>query len=104
NNYRLVKASYVINEERDVIIDFDNIVIVQVEYTPVDEEKELFSKKFSELMSINVNSEETKTLKEKYEKFIGEGYTPIGKTQDYILFTKTNEQDVIYKLNKQLFE
>lgn len=104
NNHRLVKASYVINEERDVIIDFDNIVIVQVEYTPVDEEKELFSKKFSELMSINVNSEETKTLKEKYEKFIGEGYTPIGKTQDYILFTKTNEQDVIYKLNKQLFE
>lgn len=98
---KLIKATVEINDDRDVVVDIDNAEEVEITYaeatykTKFDFSAHLLNKE----QKINIDEGEEEVMDVKFKSlFIENGYTPTCKFDKFVLFTKKEEDGVVYKL------
>ena len=112
----LIKVPFYINDERDVIIDWEKKEEVEITYFEATYKKKVdFA---AHLVRVEDSTEKNKTASNKKteegefnevdikfkERFGEKGLSPVFKLGDIVLFSKKEEQDILYKLEFDLIE
>lgn len=111
-NVNLVKVPFHIDNKRKVVLDFDNLEVVEIDYLKVNYGIEV---KFNGPVRVDEPKSE-KSLEDKlevggkkmeikyFDKFVEKGYSPIGKSGDFVLFINEEVKDTVYKLDFNIIE